>query len=128
MTREAIDARTSSQGGWLLGVLHEMAARTSDPVSIAMAGIGRVDIDVASRRFHADVSDWDAFCAGRAPDYALHAIDRLHSDGRPWHELLWIVGYHGSRGTLLNGLSRYAPVRLPTCWRPLPRISSREPT
>lgn len=99
----------------LPGILQALVASRAGLTRIDLDGVGRVEIDTGSLRFHAAVDDWDAFCTVPKSDFRvvrLPADARLSGPGRSLGELFWIAGYYASSGRLPAYANRHEVIRL----------------
>lgn len=102
-------------GDYLPGVLRALVASGTGVARICLDGVGRLEVDAGSFRFHAEIGDWDAFCIVPKSHFRIEKLPagvRLSGPGRPIDELFWIAGYYASSGRLPAYANRHEVIRL----------------
>ena len=108
----------------LVGVVRRLLDDGRD-ARIALAGNGEVILLPRAGRCLVLVRDMVAFCQASAAAFEIALIEpgsiTPGAAGRDIDELLWQIGFHASRGLLLEGLSEYDVVQF-SRWPNLSRL------
>jgi hypothetical protein len=102
----------------LIHPLRRAVAHRQD-VSLVLEGIGELLVLPARGEWFARVRDLRTFCTAPESNYAVRCLDAAEIDaavrsgpGRNIDEIMWIAGYHASRGRLIEGCRRDDVVEL----------------
>lgn len=126
LLEQPVATSTLAPGGNLLGMVQLIQSSRINTRIILRATQDEISVFPERGEFYTNVADMAAFC--RTPIAQLDqitfdeaALPYASAPGRPIGDLLWQVGFHISRGNLIEGCSKYDVVQFQR-WPNLTRL------